>query len=291
MDFIHEMNKSEINSEHNAYSEYMSHYGFNLKCVSTLEDVDESGKHYHNYKGMHFYYKKNDMSDRLIVTFNGAMYKDPTSPTGMVMLPIFRGHDWKYNVLCMSDKLLEDFSDKKLELGWFLSPCGSNYLQIYSEIIGHVSKMYKNVIFHGSSAGGFPALHYACLFNQKALILNAQFYIERYSLFNHFITTTGMNLVHDFEEHNSEAIVSKHGAPLRAHIVCNEKDINHMNNHFLPFKQFVENSEREKMKIKEHFVFETFSNEEAPPLGKTHHHVLFPTGVSMAALLDELFVL
>lgn len=265
----------------------MSHYGFELKCVSTLEAVDGSGKHYHNYKGVHFYYRKNHESDRLIVTFNGAMYRDPSSPTGMVLLPIFRGHDWKYNVLCMSDKLLEDFSDKKLELGWFLSPRGSNYLDVYTEIIGHVVNMYKTVIFHGSSAGGFPALHYACVFFKKALVLNSQFYIERYALFPHFTATTEMNLATDFDEHDLEAIIDKHGPPLRAHICCNANDINHMNNHFIPFKQFVENDEREK--LKEKITFTTFTNKEAPPLGKTHHHVILPTGVSMNAMFDELF--
>jgi len=265
----------------------MSHYGFELKCVSTLEAVDGSGKHYHNYKGVHFYYRKNHESDRLIVTFNGAMYRDPSSPTGMVLLPIFRGHDWKYNVLCMSDKILEDFSDKKLELGWFLSPVGSNYQQIYTEIIGYVIQSHANVIFHGSSAGGFPALHYACLFKHKALVLNAQFYIHRYSLFNHFMTTTGMKLAHDFDEHDLEAIVSKHGPPLCADIWCNANDINHMKNHFIPFKQFVENDERERLKGK--MTFTTFSNEETPPIGKTHHHVILPTGVSMNAVIDRLF--
>ena len=258
-----------------------------MKCVSTLEDVDGSGDSYHNYKGVHFYYRKHDESDRLIVTFNGAMYRDPNSPTGMVLLPIFRGHDWNYNVLCMSDKLLEDFSNKKLELGWFLSPRGSNYLHVYTEIIGHVIQSHTDVIFYGSSAGGFPALHYACVFSKKSLVLNAQFYIDRYALFPHFTATTGMKLAHDFDEHDLEDIIAKHGPPLRAHIWCNANDINHMTNHFMPFKQFVENDEREK--LKEKFTFTAFTNEEAPPLGKTHHHDMLPTGVSMNAAIDRLF--
>lgn len=264
----------------------MSPYNLKLKYISSLEDIDHSGKHYHKYKGVQFYHKKNDDSDKLVVTFNGAMYRDPTSHTGMVLLPIFRGVDWNYNVLCMSDKLLEDFGNEKLEVGWFLSPRGSNYLSIYTEIIGHVVKSYNNVVFHGSSAGGFPSLHFSCVFHEKALILNAQFYIERYSLFNHFIKSTDMKLTDDFEEYSSEAIVSKHGPPKCAHIVCNKKDTNHMNNQFLPFKNFIE-SEREK--IKKHFVFETFSNVEEPPPGKTHHTVFLPTGISMNTLLDDLF--
>jgi len=264
----------------------MSHYGFKLKYVSSLEDMDDSGDYYHKYKGVDFYYRKNDESDRLLVTFNGAMYRDPNSHTGMVLLPIFRGFDWKYNILCMSDKLLDDFSNEKLEVGWFLSPRGSDYLCIYTKIIEHVMKSYKNVIFHGSSAGGFPSLYFSCFFHQKALILNAQFYIERYSLFNHFTTKTRMNLAHDFDEHSSESIIS-HGPPLCADIWCNENDINHMNNQFIPFKQFVENDEREK--FKEHFTFTTFSNEEAPPPGKTHHHVILPTGVSINDAIARLF--
>ena len=268
----------------------MSHYNFKLKYVSNLEDMDDSGKHYHKYKGVQFYYRKNNGSDgRLVVTFHGAMYRDPNSHTGMALLPIFRGFDWKYNVLCMSDKLLDDFSNKKLELGWFLSPRGSNYNQIYTEIMTHVMKSYDNVIFHGSSAGGFPSLYYACVFSQKALVLNGQLYVDRHGLFNHFTTITGMNLAHDFEENDLEAIISKHGPPLHAHICCNQKDEHHINRQFIPFKQFVESDEREK--LNEKFTFTTFSNAEDPPPGKTHHVVFLPTGVHMNHLLDELFVI
>lgn len=264
----------------------MSHYGLKLKYISNLENIDSSGKHYHRYKGVQFYHKKNDDSDKLVVTFHGSMFKDASSPTGMVLLPIFRGVDWKHNMLCMADKLLEDFSNEKLKFAWFLSPHGSNYMKIYSEIIAHVMQSYKNVVFYGSSAGGIPALWYSCYFHQKALIHNAQFYIERYGLFNQFVALTQMKL-DEFEEYDSEAIVSKHGPPGCAHIVCNEKDTNHMNNQFLPFKRFIENEKREKMK--KHFVFETFSNVEEPPPGKIHHSVYLPTGVSMHDALDEVF--
>jgi hypothetical protein len=265
----------------------MSHYGLKLKYISNLENIDSSGKHYHRYKGVQFYHKKNDDSDKLVVTFHGSMFKDASSPTGMVLLPIFRGVDWTHNVLCMADKLLEDFSNEKLQVAWFLSPHGSNYLQIYTEIIEHVMKSYNNIIFHGSSAGGFPSLYFSCIFHQKALILNAQFYIERYSLFNSFTKSTDMILTKDFEEFSSEAIVSKHGPPGCAYIVCNEKDTNHMTKQFLPFKGFVETGEREKMK--KHFVLRTFSNKEEPPPGKTHHTVFLPTGTSMNSLFHELF--
>ena len=205
----------------------------------------------------------------------------------MVLLPIFRGVDWTHNVLCMADKLLEDFSNEKLKFAWFLSPRGSNYLQIYTEIIEHVMKSYNNIIFHGSSAGGFPSLYFSCIFHQKALILNAQFYIERYSLFNSFTKSTDMILTKDFEEHSSEDIVAKFGPPLCAYIWCNQNDKNHISNQFLPFKEFVESKEREKMK--NHFVFRTFSNAEAPPPGKIHHSVYVPTGTTINNQLNELF--
>ena len=58
-------------------------------------------------------------------------------------------------------------------------------------------------------------------------------------------------------------------------------------NQFIPFKRFVESDEREK--LKEKFTFTTFSNTEDPPLGKTHHVVFLPTGVSMNTMFDKLF--
>jgi len=262
----------------------MSYYNFKMKYLSNLIDIEDSGKYYYKYKGSQFYYKKNNDSDRLVVCFHGAMFGDPTSPTGMVQLPIFRGFDWKYNVLCLSDKLLEDFTNKKLEVGWFLSPKNSGYKQIYTEIISFILKFYKNVIFHGSSAGGFPSLYFSCLFSQKALTLNSQFYIEKHGLFDHFTKIIGMKLEEDFEEYDSEAIVTKYGPPHQAYIYCNQKDAVHIENHFNPFKNFVE-----REKIEEYFSFRTFSNEEEPPPGKTHHVVFLPTNVSMNSLLDELF--
>jgi len=263
----------------------MTHYNLKLKYISDMNNIEHGGEYYYKYKGVQFYYKKNNDSDRLVVCFHGAMFGDPTSPTGMVQLPIFRGVDWKYNVLCLSDRLLEDFTNKKLEVGWFLSPKNSGYKQIYTEIISFILKFYKNVIFHGSSAGGFPSLYFSCLFSQKALMLNSQFYLETHSLFNgHFTTKTGLNLREDFDEYDSEEIVKNCGPPYKAHIYCNQKDYHHIENAFNPFKSFVE-----REKIEEHFSFRTFSNEEEPPPGKTHHVVFLPTNVSMNTLLDELF--
>lgn len=261
----------------------MSHYNFNLKYISELVDVEDTGKYYYKFKGMQFYYKKNDNTDKLVVCFHGAMFKDPCSPTGMVQLPIFRGFDWKYNVLCLSDKLLEDFTDKKLEVGWFLSPHNSNYKRIYTEIISFFLENYNNVIFHGSSAGGFPSLYFASLFSKKALTLNSQFYLEKHGLFKHFREITQIKL-DEFEEYDSEDIVTKYGPPSHAVIYCNEKDIAHINNHFIPLKTFIEREKLEKF-----FTFTTFSNEEEPPPGKTHHVVFLPTNVSMSSLLDNLF--
>jgi len=93
-----------------------------------------------------------------------------------------------------------------------------------------------------------------------------------------------MKLEEDFEEYDSETIVTKYGPPFQAHIYCNQKDINHIDNHFNFFKNFVE-----REKIEKHFSFRTFSNEQEPPSGKTHHVVFLPTNVSLTTMLDELF--
>ena len=106
----------------------------------------------------------------------------------LVPLPVFRSfYNKEYNTLSLSDKLLEDYSDKKLFLSWFVSPSNTNYFERYIEIIQFFINKYEKIIFYGSSGGGFPSLLFASHFNKTALIFNSQLYLEKYWYFKEFI--------------------------------------------------------------------------------------------------------
>jgi len=83
--------------------------------INTLNEIgDESdNSKYYRYNEIDFYYKKHDTSDRLLVSFHAA-----NANTNKAPLPIFRGYNWKYNMLCISDKLLELSDD--INLAWYL---------------------------------------------------------------------------------------------------------------------------------------------------------------------------
>ena len=68
------------------------------------------------------------------------------------------------------------------QVGWCLSSAKYNSDIIYKELFGYLidSKPYKNVIFTGSSAGGYPSLYFASYFNKIALFSNPQLYLEKY---------------------------------------------------------------------------------------------------------------
>ena len=83
-------------------------YGLTKQTIPSLSDVDYSNTCYYNYNGIDFYCKKHDDSDQLVVSFHGAV-----SPKNGVkqLLPVFRGYNWSRNMLCFSDKLLEEYID------------------------------------------------------------------------------------------------------------------------------------------------------------------------------------
>ena len=256
-------------------------YGLNLLVINNLNDIDENNvKNYYRYNEIDFYYKKYDNSDRLIVSFHGAI-------PGIVIqqLPVFRSYNWKYNVLCISDKLLELYPD--LHLAWYLSPKSSNIHNTYVEIIQRFLQIYTNVIFHGCSGGGFPSFLYSSLFHKKMFVQNSQFYLEKYSLhFTKMLQILKLNILSDFNELTGEQIITNYGCPSKAIIYCNKNDKIHYESHFLPLYNFIIDN---NLNTNNTFVFFSFIGDE-PVTPKTHHHVQLPNTKSIHEIINELFM-
>lgn len=269
----------------------MIHPIYNIGCnyITDLKDVNDTGETYCNYNNIHFYYKVNNKSKNLLVAFNGAISRSGDI-NNLVPLPVFRNYyNTKHNTLNISDKLLEDFTDKKIILGWFQSPSNKNYFDIYTEIIKFFMDKYDNIIFHGSSAGGFPSMLFASYFTLKnerkcniiTLLFNSQLYLEKYFYFNDFINLTQLSI--DKENCNMECIVKKYGSPMHTYIYVNENDLNHFHKHYMPFKKYITDNN-----LLEHYTFTSFVGEDAIP-PKTHHNVLTPNNKNEKTIISEIF--
>ena len=190
-------------------------YNLNKVILSKLGDVKEfDNKKYYRYNEIDFYFKGHDESDKLLVSFHAA--NAGNAQNIKAPLPIFRGFNWEYNVLCISDKLIELYPE--LSLGWYLSPLESNIMDTYVEIIGLFLDTYKNVVFTGTSGGGFPSLLFSSYFKKKALIQNSQIYLENYySKLNDILHALSIKQT-DLSITNGEDIVVKYGNPFMVFI-------------------------------------------------------------------------
>ena len=274
----------------------MLHPDYKIACetIINLNEANDTGTVYYKYKNIHFHYKRNNSSRNLLLSFNGAITVTH-EPYILRATPVFRNYyNKQYNVLNISDKLLEEFSEQNIMLAWFLSPENTNYFEIYTEIIRFFIDKYDQVIFQGSSAGGFPSMTFAGYFTQyysdkikntnlriTALTFNSQFYLEKYFYFNTLIEKTGITLGN--ENYNIEYIITKYGSPMHTYIYVNENDKNHYYNHYAPFKKFITNNF-----LQDKYSFISFvGSEPIPP--KTHHTIFTPTGKTENDIINMIF--
>jgi hypothetical protein len=197
-------------------------------------DLNNSNSIYYTYKYCDFYYKKIDTTDKLVISFHGNIDK-------WVPVPVFRGYDYKFNILCFFDMMCKANRENNISCcSWFLSTEKICYKNVYIEIIQYFIKpaLYTNVIFVASSAGCHIAFLYAIYFKKKAILMNAQFYIEKHYLFPHLLNETGLKK-EEFIDFEIEEFIKKYGMPEKTLIFINRYDVHHYNEQFRPFKQFL----------------------------------------------------
>jgi len=161
-----------------------------------------------------------------LVSFHGAV-KPGTK------LPVFRFYNKKFqnfDMLCLFDKLIQDYKSKKLRLGWYLNP---THIEIYTEIIKAFSQKYDKMLFYGSSGGGSPAIYFASLFGQYCQVSNSQIYLPKYGHYDDLVKL-GLDYNRDLEK-----VLLEH-KPAKIVIFQNKADAKHYNEHFLPFVKFLE---------------------------------------------------
>ncbi|MBQ8790724.1 MAG: hypothetical protein IJZ51_05390 [Ruminiclostridium sp.] len=164
--------------------------------VISPENIDTAGNgrltlQYDNTDFECFLYRK-DSSDKLYVLFSGAR-KRGAEP------PVFAR--WSYynytegTILNIADPMFRDFDD--LELGWYYGDNDSCYVNKIARLARIVATKLgkKEIIFFGSSGGGFAALLAACnCVGSTAIALNAQIKPVLWAYRKKFEAITGMSL-------------------------------------------------------------------------------------------------
>jgi hypothetical protein len=72
------------------------------------------------------------------------------------------------------------------------------YKNLFEYIIN--TKKYKNIVFTGTSAGGFPSLKFGSFFNSTVIISNSQLYIENY------VNNRGLKAIKKYIDNDDDVI-------------------------------------------------------------------------------------
>lgn len=150
-------------------------YGYKQKLIKNISEIPKAGDHFLNFQGLNFLVKLKPENNNICFIFHGAV-----SGKGVNRI-IFRGYDYNIqntDIVCICDYLLNKYHE--YELNWTLSTKKYNVENIYVSIIYKIlkNKKYKNVLFSGTSAGGYPSIKFASKFNENALVSNSQLYLE-----------------------------------------------------------------------------------------------------------------
>jgi hypothetical protein len=144
---------------------------------------------YGKHKNISFSFHKGS-AKKMIVFFHGSIRAKLGSGSKTV-LPVFYGQGKEdklknAHILKFSDFLLEHYSDAELELSWFLDTSTIKQQDSIVEIINYHKNTHQidEIIFYGSSGGGYIALLLACRLREVAVFTNSQFILNMHSQFS-----------------------------------------------------------------------------------------------------------
>lgn len=253
----------------------MKAYGYSQQKIDNLNLINNHSNNFYTYKGLNFLTKLKSTNKFLLVVFHGAISEKLFNNFKSQKLEeriLFRGYDYDIkntDIICISDFLLTRYENFKVN--WTLSTKNYNvehiYLELFTYILNH--KYYKNVIFFGTSAGGFPSIKFACKFNHIAFVGNAQLYLEEYVFFKRLekmIKDSGDELLYQNKE--IEQIIINHH-PKKLIIYNNILDYSYK--HTTDFMNFIQ-----KYNLENLIDARPFEYNGIIPEGQNHHHIAFP---------------
>lgn len=181
---------------------------------------------------------------RLFVLFSGA--RDPNKQP----LPKFDRWKWANSfpgiVVNISDPSLY-FHEKRLRIGWYYGTKEKSYSCLISSLVENLANFFSldtsNVIFYGSSAGGFAAIAVSALVeNSTAVAINPQIVLSKYSEgpYKRFLSASlGVNSDIDLSEQQKKRMDAAklfiEGKNNKCLYVQNVKDFSHFENHYSYF--------------------------------------------------------
>lgn len=213
-----------------------------------------------NKDNIDFYIKLNlkENNDKLIVFSNGAYDPNKSKP------PIFMRSKWyedfNANCLYIDDRTVHN---NKLRIGWGVGSADRHYLKDYAYIAQKVATQLniqpENVIYLGSSAGGFMSMHMATMHKgSSAIVNNPQCYVDRYDTIN-------VNRLYKtiFPELSRDEIKKKYALRLsltslfrskkyvpNVYYIQNRLCETDMENHYTPFCEYLDKYEIDSSSIK-----------------------------------------
>ena len=242
------------------------HYNFKKECIYVYNDIN-------------FLAKLKNNSNNLIFIFHGSVpIKDPNRIT-------FRGYDFMVpdtDIISVSDSFI--YFNDSCHISWYLSTMKYNFHDKYIEIFKYLinRKKYKNIIFTGTSAGGYPSIYFAAYFNKIALVSNPQLYLEMYGKnYDNFIQLINKNKDNLFYKDNNIELFLKKMQPLKIILYNNIFDSTY-DRDIIPFIDYINKNKLEK--LLELYIFEG----ELLNSSQTHHNINFPNKKKHQKILVEL---
>lgn len=159
-------------------------------------------------------------------------------------LPLFKRWSWNSafdgSVLYISDPMFYKFKD--VTLGWYYGTYEFNIYEYINKIVGIINNKYnfQNIIFYGSSGGGFAALQAATYYsNSFAIAINPQIYISRYYYANNFKKHTGIDLNSPDKYNRNKLDILLKQSSSKFFILQNDSDKHDCTEHIFPLlKQY-----------------------------------------------------
>ncbi len=148
-----------------------------------LEVIDNNIKY-------EFLIRFSNYNKRLLCFGSGAVARKGSKA---INPPIFNRYSWneEFNesILFYNDPTL--YLSDNLRLGWGVGTTDDYYLETIAKIIDIISKnleiKQKNILFYGSSGGGFTSIQLATLIKKStALVNNSQFILRNFNLSGHY---------------------------------------------------------------------------------------------------------
>jgi hypothetical protein len=265
-------------------------YGYEQIIIDNLTNINNNSNNFYNYNRLNFLSKLQQNNKNIVITFHGAI-----NGYGINRV-IFRGYDWNIDntdIICISDFLLDKYN--KYNINWTLETKKNKTDALYKELFSYLinKKKYVNVIFTGTSAGGFPSIKFACMFNAIGLISNSQIYIENYPLPRHIaLGAVGFQYLKDivkddndeiiYEPNQIELIINRY-KPKKIIIYNNKNDYTY-ESHTLPFVKFIKSNKIDNL-------FEILPFEYNEHSQKSQHNIVFPDDKKHCDMIHDLIVL